>query len=178
MLLKRNFFFSLIILYSTFSFISLSGHSLAAETTSKGVRIINYGIYAHTPDNGKSWINPISDKKITGTSTAPVHIKTTRTIPAQYPLFFGFEYQLNNLDGKTAKIETIVNHPEMILPDGTTSIGYQQRNQFLILEGQITATNGYLLEAQREIVPGKWTFKIKYEGETIIEQQFHVTGSL
>lgn len=152
-------------------------NSVALATENKkpdDVVIINYGIFAHSPDNGITWINPVSDKKIKGNSASPVHVKTTRKIPARYPLFFGFEYQLNNLKDKTTTITTEVTHPAMIQADGNTSTDYTEKNDFLILNGKITAINGYLLENETEITPGLWTFKIKHKGKTIIHQQFQI----
>ena len=136
--------------------------------------IINYGIFAHSPDNGTTWINPVSDKKIKGNSASPVHVKSTRKIPAKFPLFFGFEYQLNNLTDETTTISTEVTHPAISMADGSTSTGYKEQSKFLILNGNITAINGYLLENQAETAPGQWTFKIKHKGKTIINQQFEV----
>ena len=138
------------------------------------ITIISYGIYAHSPDNGKSWINPISDKVIKGLTTSPVHISSTRTIPAQYPLFFGFEYNIQNLEEQTAALTTEVTHPKIKQPDGSFTTQYQQTQKFLVIDGKITATNGYLLENKDEIQAGKWTFKIKLEGKTVITQSFTV----
>jgi len=140
------------------------------------IRIINYGIFAHSPDNGKSWINPVSDQKIKGNSASPVHIETTREIPAQHPLFFGFEYQLEKLKTNTTTITTEVTHPPIKQTDEKVSTSYQESNKFLILNGKITAITGYLLEHKGEITNGEWTFKIKHKGKTIITQNFYVAS--
>ena len=171
--MHRNFISPLLFLVLVFTpFISQANGGRAANTDN--VEIINYGIFAHSPDNGTTWINPVSDKKIKGNSASPVHVKSTRKIPARFPLFFGFEYQLKNLTDKTTMISTEVSHPEISLTDGSKSTGYKEQNKFLILNGKITAINGYLLENQAEAIPGKWTFNIKHKGKTIINQQFEV----
>jgi len=148
--------------------------NLINATEAPEINIISYGIYAHSPDNGKNWINPVSDLKIKGNSASPVHVKSAREIPAQHPLFFGFEYQINELKDNTTTITTEVTHPSIKQPDGKASTSYKETNKFLILDGKITAINGYLLENDSEAVPGKWTFKIKHKGRTIITQSFNV----
>jgi len=154
-------------------FSSFNGH-LANANEIPEVKIISHGIYAHSPDNGKTWINPVSDLKIKGNSASPVHIKSTRDIPAQFPLFFGFEYQINELKEKTTTITTEVTHPAIKQSDDKIANSYQAVNKFLILDGKITAINGYLLEDKSEITPGKWTFKIKHKDKVIITQSFNV----
>lgn len=169
--MRRNFLSPLLFLTLAFTqYASQANESQKPED----IVIVNYGIFAHTPDNGTTWINPVSDKKIKGNSASPVHVKTTRKIPAKFPLFFGFEYQLNNLTDKTTIISTKVTHPAINQAEGSTSTGYIEQSKFLILNGKITGINGYLLENQAETVPGLWTFKIKHKGKTIIKQQFEV----
>ena len=140
----------------------------------KTVTVVSYGIYAHTTDNGKNWINPISDKTIKSTTSSPVHLNSTRIIPARHPLFFGFVYNIENLNGQTAEITTEVTHPKIKQADGSFLTQYKETNKFLILDGKITATNGYLLENNNETQTGEWIFKIKLQGETIITQNFQV----
>jgi len=153
-----------------------AGFSVSAteQKNLKDVEVISYGIYAHSPDNGKSWINPISDKKIEGTTASPVHINSTRTIPAQYPLFFGFEYNLNNLKGSLTELTTEVTHPKIKQADGSFETQYKTTQKFMVLDGKVTATNGYLMENENEITKGEWVFKIMQKGETIITQRFIV----
>lgn len=141
------------------------------------IKILSYGIYAHSPDNGKSWINPISDKIIKGTNSSPVHLKSTRTIPAKFPLFFGFEYTLKNLKGQFAEISTEVSHPGIKQADGNLTTQYKQSQQFLIINNVINATSGFLLEGENEIQEGEWIFKIKVAGQVMTTQSFIVTKS-
>lgn len=152
---------------------SFNSH-LAYANGSPEVKIINYGIYAHSPDNGKTWLNPVSDQKIKGNSASPVHVKDTRDIPARHPLFFGFEYQINGLKENTTTITTEVTHPPIKQADNKFSTSYQETNKFLVLNGKITAINGYLLENNNEITPGIWRFIIKHKNKTIITQSFKV----
>lgn len=153
-----------------------SSITIASENDSKApiVTIVSYGIYAHSPDNGKSWINPISEKNIQGKSSSPVHLNSTRTIPAQYPLFFGFEYNIDQINEQVTEITTEVTHPRIKQADGSYSTQYQQSQKFLVIDGKVTAINGYLLENNDEIQAGSWVFRIKREGKTIITQQFNV----
>lgn len=155
---------------------SLSNIVTADEINSKNkdITVISYGIYAHTPDNGKSWINPISEKAVKGKSSSPVHLSNTRTIPAQYPLFFGFEYNVQNIKNSMAEFTTEVTHPKIKQLDGTYSEQYKHTQKFLVIDGKVTATSGYLLENQDEIQPGEWVFRIKTKGKTIITQRFNV----
>lgn len=155
---------------------SLSNIVTANEvnTKNKDITVISYGIYAHTPDNGKSWINPISEKVIKGKSSSPVHLSNTRTIPAQHPLFFGFEYNISNIKDPIAEFTTEVTHPKIKQADGTFSEQYKHTQKFLVIDGKVTATSGYLLENKNEIQTGEWVFRIKTKGKTVITQRFNV----
>jgi len=164
------------ILNTLFLCLFAAGFSASAngQKKLKDVEVISFGIFAHSPDNGKSWINPISDKKIEGITASPVHLISTRTIPAQFPLFFGFEYNLNNLKGSLTELTTEVSHPKIKQADGSFETQYKTTQKFLVLDGKITATNGYLMENKNEITKGEWTFKIMQKGKTIITQRFTV----
>lgn len=162
--------------FSLLFFILSNNTALANEHNNKktNVDIVSYGIYAHTPDNGKSWINPISEKSIKGKSSSPVHLSSTRTIPAQFPLFFGFEYKIQNINENITELTTEVTHPKIKQHDGSYSTQYQQTQKFLVVNGVITATNGYLLENKDEAQLGKWIFTLKIKGKTITTQSFNV----
>ena len=150
----------------------LSSTAFASEKSD--IKIISYGIYAHSPDNGKSWINPISDQSIKGTTSSPVHLLSTRTVPAQYPLFFGFEYNIENLKEQTVNITTEVTHPKIKQSNNSFTTEYKNTQKFLVLDGKITATAGYLLENKNEIQTGEWVYKIKLNDKTVTSQNFTV----
>lgn len=155
------------------TFLNCLAFNVIAEKAVK-ITILHYGIYAHTPDNGKTWINPLSDKIISSTSLTPVHLKNTRTIPAKAPLFFGFEYQLSDIESSTIKITTDVSHPNIKQQDGSFSHHYKETNTFLVIDKKVTAITGYLLENKDELQTGNWTFNIKREGKNITNQNFTV----
>lgn len=155
-------------------FLFIAGNTAVANDAT--IEIVSYGIYAHSPDNGKSWINPLSDKTIKGTSASPVHLNSTRSIPAQFPLFFGFEYTITNLKEKTIELTTEVSHPEIKRANGAYSTHYSDTNKFLIIDEKVVAINGYLLENKDEIAEGEWTFTVKLKDRTIITQSFIVTN--
>ncbi|MDH5391963.1 MAG: DUF3859 domain-containing protein [Gammaproteobacteria bacterium] len=150
----------------------LSYNALAEQNA--GLKILHYGIYAHTPDNGTTWINPVSDKAINSTSASPVHLQSTRAIPARAPLFFGFEYQISGLNEKTIKLDFDVTHPEIKQKDGTISSHYKESSTFLVIDKKVTAIKGYLLENENELEKGKWVFDVKRQGKTIASQHFTV----
>ena len=154
----------------TFLLISACYNTALAED----IEVLHYGIFAHSPDNGKSWINPISDKIVKGKSASPVHIKSSRKIPAKYPLFFGFEYYIKNIKESVIEVTTEVTHPKIKLSENNYQNNYQETNKFLVIDGKINASNGYLLENKNEITPGEWSFKIKIGDKTIITQNFEV----
>ncbi|MDH5516527.1 MAG: DUF3859 domain-containing protein [Gammaproteobacteria bacterium] len=155
------------------SCLSSLAFNLRAEK-SEDITILHFGIYAHTPDNGKTWINPISDKTINSTSLSPVHLKHTRTIPAKTPLFFGFEYQIVGIEDKLIKITSEVSHPQIRQQDGSISSHYNETNSFLVIDKKVTAINGYLLETEDELKAGDWVFHLKKDGKTIATQNFTV----
>lgn len=150
----------------------------AASSAADNIKasILHYGIYAHTPDHGKTWLNPVSDKIITSNTTSPVHLLTTNQIPSQHPLFFGFEYQLSNLQDGLVKITVEVTHPPIQQADGSHKSSYHEEYDFLAQKGQLTAINGYLLENSKETQPGKWVFRVRHKNTELFNKVFHVTN--
>lgn len=155
-------------------FTMLSAHSSQASDPEIKAEIVKYGLYAVTLDNGKTWINPVSDQKVSSPYPEPIHVKTTTKVPAITPLFFGFEYQLSGLPDGTAEITTQVTHPPIMNESGKASTSYEEQHQYLVLDGKLTGLTGYILESKNELTPGQWKFSIKYQNKELVTHEFTV----
>ena len=101
--------------------------------------------------------------------------ETTRTIPAQIGVHFGFQYTLVGApNGAVVALHmvTIFPSPGLLNPakqipkmkdeyDHTVAIG---KNNF----------HDYSFDNNWELVPGTWTFQIWYQGRKLAEQSFNV----
>lgn len=105
-------------------------------------------------------------------------------IPAMKGNFFGYSYNATqklalNAENKTAKAEikasvpvTVkVTHPEMKQANGqvTTATSWQDTLYF----GRPNHTV-WQFESKNELVDGKWTMSVIYDGETLVEKNFLV----
>lgn len=145
-----------------------------ASSSAINSNIIKYGLYAITMDNGKSWVNPVTDEKVHSQYPEPIHIKTTAEVPAVTPLFFGFEYHIEGLPDGLTEITTNVSHPPIKSADGKVSTGYNEQHKYLVLEGKLTSLTGYILENKNELTPGEWRFSVNYKGKELVSRKFIV----
>jgi hypothetical protein len=135
-------------------------------------RVTQYGLY----DVLRS--GPLVDKPDTNTgkthsASTIQHIKRTDQIPISKGVYFGFKTRIEPLPGKAfIKLKKVVRHPEMVLPDGSTSRGYQVNETKKVSSAVAFTTSGYSLDEDYEMVAGDWVFQYWYEDKLVVEQRF------
>jgi hypothetical protein len=135
--------------------------------------VIEYGIYTGTTQNVR-----IEPGTATGTVTALgdiEHAATTRNIPAQQGVRFGFRFTVAGApSGAVVNLHMVTIFP----PPGLTNPATQQLKDHS--EYDTTATvgtpsfKGYNFTNDWEVAPGIWTMQIWYQGRKLAEQKFTV----
>ena len=147
----------------------------AAVKVTKG-HVFEYGIY------GAQRKGRVLDSMTTNTGkvvTRPVLelSETTDRIPLVKGTYFAYRYRITNIpkeDAKkpTADIRKVLVHPEMTLPDGSKSTGWDRMVRGRTSVGQVIAFDGYVFNEDYELVEGEWTFQIWYRDKMMVEQKF------
>ena len=134
-------------------------------------RVLQYGIYTLLR-GGKVIVDP---KTSTGKSlTKPVitRDRTTDRIPLVKGKYMAYQYRLSNIPGRIVKLRRILQHPELHLPDGTTSTGSDFTINKKLERGEIFAYDAYAFNEDYEMEEGEWIFQIWYKDNKLVEQRF------
>jgi hypothetical protein len=144
-----------------------------AQTKGKVTRIdvIEYGLY--TADIAKK------EKTTTGVSHNIVdnirHAVTTRTVPAQRGVHFGFRYKIV---GAPANAPVTLTKVTIFPPDGLHKPGLAKpilRNQYdLVRKTGQTSFTDYSFDETWELVPGTWTFELWVGKRKLATETFNV----
>jgi hypothetical protein len=134
--------------------------------------ILDYGIY------NEKVLETMKDKSVPGGERARVSyslVKETDKIPANLGISFGFRYNLYGAHGKgKLKLKRLYFFPEQGLIDTAKRKTYYKAQ----LDNELTVREnmeiGYRFEHPWELVPGKWSFQIWYEGNKLAEKTFTV----
>ena len=154
--------------------------SLASDAGQKPAgRISSYGLMkvASDPTQVKN-PNAPSGKEFQVRPAEVTFTEQTDTVSARINTVFGFQYTLSDLPPNArVKVRQVVKHPLIKFPHGKASRGYVT-NFELEVTAQGTADRGigYLFEEEHELVPGKWTFEIWYEGKKLVGKTFTVVS--
>lgn len=103
--------------------------------------------------------------------------ETTDRIPLVKDTYFAYRYRITDLPKEVAKkpvadLRKVLIHPEMTLPDGSTSAGWDRTFRSRISVGQVIAFDGYAFNEEYELVEGDWTFQIWFKDQMMVEQKF------
>ena len=135
-------------------------------------KILDYGIYDEKVEE------ILKDESVPCGTRGRVRyslIEETDRIPAKLGTSFGFRYNLYGVPEKTKlKLKRIFIFPKQGLTDiakGKTHYNAQLDDELTVRENMEI---GYKFEHQWELVPGKWSFQIWYEGKKIAEKSFTV----
>jgi hypothetical protein len=98
-------------------------------------------------------------------------------IPLVKGTYFAYRFQLWDLPKEVAKkpiveVRKVLVHPEMKLPDGDTSTGWDRVSKVRISAGQAIGFDGYAFNEDYELVEGDWTFQIWFQDQILTEQTF------
>ena len=173
----------LVFLLSVFVIACDQGSDKSSETpkTTEAVKtpgghIFEYGIYnairkgrevgSLTTNTGKVMTRPVLELS-----------ETTDRIPLVKDTYFAYRYRITNIPKEDAKkptvdIRKVLVHPEMTLPDGSKSTGWDRKVRGRTSVGQVIAFDGYVFNEDYELVEGEWTFQIWYRDKMMVEQKF------
>lgn len=106
------------------------------------------------------------------TSTSKL-IASTTEVPLTLKTRFGFCFTLTGIhpDGPT-QLTKVVNHPSIRRADGTTGSSYTATRPVRVVNGSVSACEGYGFDHDYELVAGTWTFTIVLAGQALVTQQF------
>ena len=101
----------------------------------------------------------------------------TDRIPLVKDTYFAYRYRLLDLPKNVVmrpvvELRKVLVHPEMTLPDGSTSTGSDRTTKGRTSVGQVIGFDGYAFNEDYELVEGEWTFQIWYQDQMLVEQTF------
>jgi len=105
------------------------------------------------------------------------HVSMTDRIPLVKETYFGYQYRLFNLPpevlvGPAMKLRKVLIHPEMTLPDGSTTTGWDRPFKGRVETQQVMGFDGYAFNEDYELVEGDWIFQLWYKDKKLIERKF------
>jgi len=138
--------------------------------------VIQFGIYEATK---KGSIRESSQTNTGKVLRKPVleHVRMRDRIPLVKDTYFGFQYRMWNLPTeamvkRVMPLRSVLIHPEMTLPDGSTSTGWDRAVKGIVKSQQIIGFDGYAFNEDYELVEGDWIFQIWYQDQKLIERKF------
>lgn len=104
-------------------------------------------------------------------------VRPAERIPLVKGSYFGFQYIIGNLfpildDGQVMELRRVLIHPEMTLPDGSTTTGSDYTIHRKVKVGQVKSYDAYGFHEDYELVEGEWAFQLRYQDDLLIEQTF------
>lgn len=137
------------------------------------VEVVEYGLY--TADVDSAVLAPGTPAGARTEVSDVKHAATTRTVPAQLGVRFGFRFILvGSPSGVTVPLHMVTIFPKPGL-SAHRGVRPQSRSEY---DKPITigarSYRDYGFDQRWEIVPGVWTFQIWYQGRRLAEQKFTV----
>ena len=140
------------------------------------MHVFQFGIYKA---NKKG---QITTSKATNTGKvvrSPVleHVSMTDRIPLAKDTYFGYQFRLWNLPPEAMikpvmKLRKVLIHPEMTLPDGSKSTGWDRSFKGRVETQQVIGFDGYAFNEDYELVEGDWIFQVWYQDQKLVERKF------
>jgi len=101
----------------------------------------------------------------------------TDRIPLIKGTYFAYRYRILDLPKEVAikpvvELRKIIIHPEITLPDGTTSTGTDRAFKARTSARKVVGFDGYVFNEDYELVEGDWTFQIWFRDKKLVEQTF------
>jgi hypothetical protein len=101
----------------------------------------------------------------------------TNRIPLVKSTYFAYRYRLLDLPKEEVKkptvdIRKVLIHPEMTLPNGSVSTGWDRVVRARTSISQVIAFDGYTFSEDYELVEGDWVFQIWFKDQLLVEQKF------
>mgnify|MGYP001812402636 CR=1 FL=1 len=152
--------------------------SAAADSQSKDIKtsVFQFGIYKATRKGQVTTSSTSNTGKVVRKPELE-HVSMTDRIPLVKDTWFGYQLRLWNLPPEAMikpvmKLRRILIHPEMTLPDGSTTTGYDRPFKGRVQTQQVIGFDGYAFNEDYELVEGDWIFQIWYQDQKLIERKF------
>lgn len=147
---------------------------LIAEASDLEARIVSFGTYERVEEVVRN--DARSPSGVSRASTTRLK-ESTKTIPAVLGTTFGYCVDILGFPPEFVggvKLEKVVVHPELRRRDGKISTGYRLDEYPKVLNGKAYHCTGYVLNNEFEVVPGTWSFTLKFQGRALATMDFEV----
>lgn len=128
-------------------------------------RVVRSGGVVDTPGSstGKSISKPVIEL-----------VRITDQIPIFKDAHMSLQYRIGAIPEGVhwLDLRRVLKHPEMTLPDGSTTTGSDYMIREKVSVRHVIAYTGYGLNEDYEMVEGDWTFEIWLDDRKLIEQAF------
>ena len=150
----------------------------APDSQSKGpeAQVFQFGLYTATKKGRITDSSATNTGKVVRKPTLE-HVSMTDRIPLVKDTYFGYQFRLWNLPPEAMikpvmKLRKVLIHPEMTLPDGSTTTGYDRPFKGRVVTQQVMVFDGYGFHEDYELVEGDWIFQIWYQDQKLVERKF------
>jgi len=154
------------------------GSSEAPDTPAGGIKanVFQFGIYKATKKGQITTSSATNTGKIVRKPTLE-HVSMTDRIPLVKDTYFGYQFRLWNLPPEAMvkpvlPLRKVLIHPEMILPDGSKSTGWDRSFKGRVETQQVIGFDGYAFNEDYELVEGDWIFQVWYQDQKLVERKF------
>jgi hypothetical protein len=137
---------------------------------------IQFGLYKATREGRITTSAEANTGKVV---RSPVleQVKMTDRVPLVKDTYFGYQYRIWNLPPEVLakpvmELRKVLIHPEMTLPDGSTTTGWDKPHRGKVKTGQVIEFDGYAFNEDYELVEGDWIFQIWYGDQKLVERKF------
>jgi hypothetical protein len=90
---------------------------------------------------------------------------------------FGFHFTTSGLrPGEQITLRKVVTHPLIRKPDGSVETSYEREIKTTVRsDGTVAGFQGFGFDHPYELVAGKWTIEVWFEGQQLAAKTFTVT---
>lgn len=148
------------------------------DSQNEGIQaqVFQFGIYKATRKGQLTDSTASNTGKVMRKPTLE-HASMTDRIPLLKNTYFGYQFRLWNLPPEAMikplmELRKVLIHPEMTLPDGSTTTGWDRTFKGRVETQQVKGFDGYAFNEDYELVEGDWIFQIWYQDKKLIERKF------
>ncbi|GMQ87323.1 MAG: hypothetical protein BMS9Abin08_0523 [Gammaproteobacteria bacterium] len=150
--------------------------TLDRQAESPRAHVFQFGIYKATRKGQIKISAQTNTGKVIRKPTLE-HVSMTDRIPLTKDTYFGYQYRLFELPPEAMikpvmPLRKVLIHPEMTLPDGSRTTGWDRTFKGRVETQQVMGFDGYAFNEDYELVEGDWIFQIWYQDKKLIERKF------
>jgi hypothetical protein len=161
------------IVLSILALIFLSINAYAQTPQIDHIDIVEYGIYTLSVEKTVQAAGAASG--IEHIVNNVQHAETTRTVPAQVGVHFGFRYTVvGSPSGLVVPLHMITVFPSPGLQNPATQQVFAKSETDYNAKIGTPSYKGYSFTHDWETLPGIWTLQVWYQGREMVEQKFTV----